>query len=268
MTEIGMAISNPYLGERRAGHIGQALPGVEIRICNESDEIQTLDQPGEIQVKGSNVFKEYCEKPEATQKAFTKDGWFRTGDIAIMEASYYKILGRDSVDIIKSGGYKISALEINSLREAEKLMKRKELDLVAGTRYYEIVNNYFDVKNALAQLDYPQMVAYSQGSLHISQVVQTAAQVQGASTAQGNVSGYGVNVNGHGQTNVTLQEHSIVLPLMYITQDHTYQQGVNKAHTRRTKLDFFDPLQIGLGFQPIMKSEIYGHLTDAEARDI
>lgn len=115
MTEIGMAISNPYTGERRAGHIGQALPGVEIRICNESNEIQALDQPGEIQVKGPNVFKEYWGKPEATQKAFTGDGWFRTGDIAIMEAGYYKILGRDSVDIIKSGGYKISALEIEEI---------------------------------------------------------------------------------------------------------------------------------------------------------
>lgn len=115
MTEIGMAISNPYIGERRAGHIGQALPGVEIRICNESDEIQALDQPGEIQVKGPNVFKAYWGKPEATQKAFTSDGWFRTGDIAIMEAGYIKILGRDSVDIIKSGGYKISALEIEEI---------------------------------------------------------------------------------------------------------------------------------------------------------
>lgn len=115
MTEIGMVISNPYNGERRAGHIGQALPGVAIRICNESDEIQALDQPGEIQVKGPNVFKAYWGKPEATQKAFTGDGWFRTGDIAIMETGYIKILGRDSVDIIKSGGYKISALEIEEI---------------------------------------------------------------------------------------------------------------------------------------------------------
>jgi malonyl-CoA/methylmalonyl-CoA synthetase len=112
MTEIGMAISNPYGGERRAGHIGQALPGVEVRICNESDEIIPFDQPGEIQVKGANVFREYWGKPEPTKKAFTKDGWFKTGDIAVMEDGYFKILGRDSVDIIKSGGYKISALEI------------------------------------------------------------------------------------------------------------------------------------------------------------
>lgn len=115
MTEIGMAISNPYAGERRAGHIGQALKGVQIRICNEEDQPLPLDHAGEIQVKGPNVFKEYWGKKEATQKAFTKDGWFKTGDIAVVEDGYFKILGRDSVDIIKSGGYKISALEIEEV---------------------------------------------------------------------------------------------------------------------------------------------------------
>lgn len=115
MTEIGMAISNPYIGERRAGHIGQPLKGVEVRLCDEQDMKIPLEQPGEIQIKGPSVFKEYWGKQEATAKAFTKDGWFKTGDIALMENGYFKILGRDSIDIIKSGGYKISALEIEEV---------------------------------------------------------------------------------------------------------------------------------------------------------
>ncbi|MGY6744540.1 MAG: acyl-CoA synthetase [Cecembia sp.] len=115
MTEIGMAISNPYHGERRAGHIGQALKGVEVRLCDEQDNEIPLDQPGEIQIKGPSVFKAYWKKAEATAKAFTVDGWFKTGDIAVMEDGYFKILGRDSIDIIKSGGYKISALEIEEV---------------------------------------------------------------------------------------------------------------------------------------------------------
>jgi malonyl-CoA/methylmalonyl-CoA synthetase len=104
MTEIGMAISNPYDGERRPGYIGQPLPGVGVRLVD-----------GEIQIKGENVFAEYWRNPEATAKAFTPDGWFRTGDVAVVEDGYYRILGRDSVDIIKSGGYKISALEIEEV---------------------------------------------------------------------------------------------------------------------------------------------------------
>jgi malonyl-CoA/methylmalonyl-CoA synthetase len=69
-------------------------------------------EPGEIQVRGTNVFKEYWNKPEASAAAFTPDGWFKTGDIAVVEAGYFRMLGRDSVDIIKSGGYKVSALEV------------------------------------------------------------------------------------------------------------------------------------------------------------
>jgi malonyl-CoA/methylmalonyl-CoA synthetase len=115
MTEIGMGISNPYIGERKPGFIGKPLPGVEIRLVDEQNNNVNPDEPGEIQLKGKTIFQEYWNKPEATQKAFTEDGWFKTGDIAVVEKEYYKILGRDSVDIIKSGGYKISALEIEEI---------------------------------------------------------------------------------------------------------------------------------------------------------
>lgn len=123
MTEIGMAISNPYDGERKAGYIGKPLPSVEIRIVDENKHDVSDGEPGEIQVKGPSVFKEYWGKTEATQRAFTSDGWFMTGDIAVVENGYFRILGRDSVDIIKSGGYKISALEIE-----EVLRKHSEID--------------------------------------------------------------------------------------------------------------------------------------------
>lgn len=112
MTEIGMAISNPYHGERRAGYIGKPLEGVDVKLVNEDYQEVKLGEPGEILVRGKNVFKEYWRKPEATAKEFTADGWFKTGDVAIVEDGYYRIMGRNSVDIIKSGGYKISALEI------------------------------------------------------------------------------------------------------------------------------------------------------------
>lgn len=115
MTEMGMAISNPYNGERRPGHIGQPLPGVTVRLADEEDNVVEEGTQGEIQVKGANVFSEYWQKPEETQKTFTKDGWFKTGDIALLNDGYYRILGRNSVDIIKSGGYKISALEIEEV---------------------------------------------------------------------------------------------------------------------------------------------------------
>merc|ERR1711874_682497 len=69
-------------------------------------------EPGELIIKGPNVFKQYYNKPEATQKEFTRDGWFKTGDTSQLVDGVFKILGRTSVDIIKSGGYKISALDV------------------------------------------------------------------------------------------------------------------------------------------------------------
>jgi malonyl-CoA/methylmalonyl-CoA synthetase len=115
MTELGMAISNPYHGERRAGYIGKPLMGVTVRLVDEENKEVETGQAGEIQVKGANVFKEYWQKEKATIDTFTADGWFKTGDVAVVEDEYYRILGRSSIDIIKSGGYKISALEIEEV---------------------------------------------------------------------------------------------------------------------------------------------------------
>jgi malonyl-CoA/methylmalonyl-CoA synthetase len=70
---------------------------------------------GEIHVRGRNVFSRYWRRPDQTKEAFTPDGWFKTGDMAVVEEAYYRITGRNSVDIIKSGGYKLSALEIEEV---------------------------------------------------------------------------------------------------------------------------------------------------------
>jgi malonyl-CoA/methylmalonyl-CoA synthetase len=115
MTEIGMGLSNPYQGERVPGSVGTPLPGVEARLVDEHDEVVADGEPGEIQVRGPTVFLEYWERPEDTAAAFTPDGWFRTGDTALVEDGRYRILGRSSVDILKTGGEKVSALEIEEV---------------------------------------------------------------------------------------------------------------------------------------------------------
>lgn len=115
MTEIGMALSNPYRGERLPGRVGFAMPGVEVGIFNENGRLLGVEEQGEIRVRGKGVFLEYWGKPRETESVFS-DGWFKTGDIAFLErGGSYRILGRESMDIIKSGGYKISALEIEEV---------------------------------------------------------------------------------------------------------------------------------------------------------
>ena len=116
MSEIGMALSNPLQGERKPGFVGRPLPFVAAKIVQEDGvEVTEHSVAGELYVSGPTVFKRYWQRPEETQKAF--DGkWFKTGDIVERDADGdYKILGRNSSDIIKSGGYKISALEIENL---------------------------------------------------------------------------------------------------------------------------------------------------------
>jgi malonyl-CoA/methylmalonyl-CoA synthetase len=114
MTEVGMALSNPLDGQRRPGSVGTPLPGVDVRVVD--DEGMPVDEgsPGELEVRGPSVFREYWQRPEETAAAF-RDGWFRTGDVAVLENGSYRLLGRTSVDIIKTGGFKVSALEIEEV---------------------------------------------------------------------------------------------------------------------------------------------------------
>ena len=115
MTEIGMALSNPLDGERRAGHVGRPLPGVEVRIVDGAGRPVPPGGQGEIEVRGPQVFREYWGRPRETEAGF-RDGWFRTGDEGeVGEGGYHRILGRRSVDIVKTGGYKVSALEVEEL---------------------------------------------------------------------------------------------------------------------------------------------------------
>jgi malonyl-CoA/methylmalonyl-CoA synthetase len=111
MTEIGMALSNPYRGERVPGSVGKPLPSVEVQLVGESGAPVAPGTPGEIEVRGPSVFAEYWGKPDATREAF-RDGWFRTGDTAVIENGVYRILGRTNIDILKTGGHRVSALEI------------------------------------------------------------------------------------------------------------------------------------------------------------
>ncbi|CAL9594505.1 acyl-CoA synthetase [Streptomyces sp. enrichment culture] len=122
MTETLMNTSVRADGEPRAGTVGVPLPGVELRLVEEDGTpIAALDgkSVGEIQVRGPNLFTEYLNRPDATTAAFTADGFFRTGDMAVRDPDgYVRIVGRKATDLIKSGGYKIGAGEIeNALLE-------------------------------------------------------------------------------------------------------------------------------------------------------
>ncbi|MDK1476818.1 acyl-CoA synthetase [Streptomyces sp. 549] len=118
MTETLMSTSVRLDGPYKPGTVGVPLPSVDVRLVDDDGERVTADDGetvGEIQVRGPNLFTEYLGRPDATAEAFA-GGWFRTGDMATKDADgFYRIVGRRSTDLIKSGGYRIGAGEIENV---------------------------------------------------------------------------------------------------------------------------------------------------------
>lgn len=116
MTELGMCLSNPYnpILDRIKGHVGHPLADYEcVLVDDNGDIIKSIDAPGELRVRGPCMFLRYLNKESVTTESFDSNGYFITGDIASVNADgNFKILGRKGTDIIKSAGYKLSALEI------------------------------------------------------------------------------------------------------------------------------------------------------------
>jgi malonyl-CoA/methylmalonyl-CoA synthetase len=116
MTETLMITSVRHDGERRAGYVGRPLPGVEVRVVDEDGAELPADDAtiGGVEVRGPCLFDGYLHQPDATAEAFD-DGWFATGDLGTLGPDgYLRLVGRRSTDLIKSGGYRIGAGEIES----------------------------------------------------------------------------------------------------------------------------------------------------------
>lgn len=117
MTETLITVSTRADGERRPGQVGTALPGVRTRLVDEHGRVVPEDgqSAGELQLRGPTQFGGYLNLPEATVAAYTSDGWFRTGDVATIDGDgWHRIVGRASTDLIKSGGFRVGAGEVEN----------------------------------------------------------------------------------------------------------------------------------------------------------
>jgi malonyl-CoA/methylmalonyl-CoA synthetase len=134
MTETLMNISNPYVGERKAGTVGFPLPGISVRVLLPDGQLAAIDEEGEVCVKGPNVFSGYWKRELATQESFI-DGYFKTGDMGILsEDGYYTLKGRKS-DLIISGGFNIYPREIEEfLLEQDGIVEAAVVGISHETR--------------------------------------------------------------------------------------------------------------------------------------
>jgi malonyl-CoA/methylmalonyl-CoA synthetase len=128
MTETGMITSNPYHGERVAGSVGFALPGISVRIADDQGRELPRGETGVLEMTGPNVFKGYWQMPEKTAAEFRPDGWFITGDMAVMDGQdRISIVGR-AKDLIISGGYNVYPKEIEG-----------EIDAIPGVKESAVI---------------------------------------------------------------------------------------------------------------------------------
>lgn len=118
MSETMLTVSTRVDGERRPGWVGLPVAGVETRLRDEhgNDVPHDGESVGGLQVRGPMLFDGYLNRPEATAESWTEDGWFVTGDVAVIDAGgFHRIVGRESTDLIKSGGFRVGAGEIETV---------------------------------------------------------------------------------------------------------------------------------------------------------
>lgn len=157
-----------------------------------------------------------------------------------------------------------STVTINSLRQAFAIQKLLERDARGGTRYTEIVRSHFGVVSPDARLQRPEFLGGGRSYVNINPVAQTSETLNDGNTPQGNLSAFGtVSGRGHGFTK-SFTEHSVIIGLVSVRADLTYQQGIERMWSRRTRYDFYWPAFAGLGEQAVLNKEIYFDGTEAD----
>ena len=150
-----------------------------------------------------------------------------------------------------------STITINQLRQAFQIQKMQERDARGGTRYTEIIRSHFGVISPDARLQRPEFLGGGYSYINVNPVAQTSETATGGNTPQGNLAAYATGtINGHGFTK-SFTEHTIIIGLVNVRADLTYQQGLRRMWNRRTRYDFYWPALSHIGEQEIANREIF-----------
>lgn len=150
-----------------------------------------------------------------------------------------------------------TAATINSLRQAFQIQKVFERDARGGTRYTELIKAHFGVTSPDARLQRPEYLGGGSSPINVTPVVQTSPTGSYANTPQGNLAAYGLTTfNGHG-FNSSFTEHCLIIGIMSVRADLTYQQGLNRMFSRKTRFDFYWPALSHIGEQAVLQKEIF-----------
>lgn len=153
----------------------------------------------------------------------------------------------------------VPVTSINSLRLAFATQALLEKDARGGTRYREIIKSHFSTNSPDARQQIPELLSYNRIPIQINQVVQNSSSTD--NSPQGNTAAYSLTADSDGSFLKSFTEHGMVIGVMCARYKHTYQQGLDKRFTRKTRFDYYWPLLANLGEQPILNREIYAQGT-------
>lgn len=167
----------------------------------------------------------------------------------------------DNLWAIQSGD--VQAATINQLRLAFQIQKFYEKQARGGSRYIEVLKSFFGVTSPDARLQRPEYLGGNRVPINVNQVIQQSATQEGT-TPQGNVSGMSVTTDVNSDFTKSFVEHGFVIGVMVARYDHTYQQGVERFWSRKSKFDYYWPVFANIGEQAILNKEIYAQGTDED----
>lgn len=238
----------------------QKGPGVELPLVGNAPVIPKI--PGSFFGGFGNIDTRGSTDNRAC--SYVDGSWAPTGvSVSISNEAFVTNDFRGLVADLSS----VTAATINSLRQAFQLQKLYERDARGGTRYTEILRSHFGVVSPDSRLQRPEYLGGSESPVIINPVVQQSATgVTGAETPQGNLAAYGLASSTsakHGFTK-SFVEHGIIIGLLNVRADLTYQQGIPRMFSRRTRFDFYWPVLAHLGEQAILNKEIYAQGSSAD----
>uniref|UniRef100_A0AAU8AU00 Major capsid protein n=1 Tax=Dulem virus 185 TaxID=3145662 RepID=A0AAU8AU00_9VIRU len=183
-------------------------------------------------------------------------------------AIYPSAGGTASVEAVPANLWAVSsgsvqAATINQLRLAFQIQKLYEKDARGGTRYIEVLKSHFGVTSPDARLQRPEYLGGNRIPININQVLQQSA-TEASGTPQGNPVGQSLTTDTHHDFKKSFVEHGFVIGLMVARYDHTYQQGVERFWSRKTRFDYYWPVFANIGEQAVLNKEIYAQGTDKD----
>lgn len=233
--------------------------GKGLMLTNGSDEVNFKSASGTASFYGNTGTTQGT--PGNIQ---TNTGNYPTGNSIIGVSTTTSSMNADleNVKVILS---EATAATINQLRQAFAIQSLYERDARSGTRYTEIIKGHFNVESPDSRLQRPEYLGGKRIAINVQQVLQTSST--DSVTPQGNVSAYSLTNDKDGTFTKSFTEHGIILGLICIRTEHTYQQGINKLFSRKRRFDYYWPALANLGEQAILNKEIYaqGNTTDEEA---